>query len=264
MNYVNYKIIKYKIKFLNSIKNANFDKSVLYLKKYSNYYNKNNYIFIQTGGSIVQITNKKDLDDLIINISNLINTIFGKDIGNNIINEFNSKTNFNKITYPAEINFDILTKNIFKSFYSNSKTNKYFDDEFEIKINTIINNAIKETKTETKSKEYTNIKDLLDLLKTKEESEQTPEIKNIIGFNSPHPAIISTPIVYSQPMIYSQPMVYSPQIINWNSDDLGLNIKIVDDSTDSSSSELYSNFSEKTRKKYKKDKNKFGKNIIIY
>ena len=254
---MNYKIIKYKIKFLNSIKNSNFDKSKLYLKKYSNYYNQYNFnqTQIQIGGSIVEINNNKDLDKLMTNISSLMVSIFGKDLGDLIINEFKIKTNFNEITFPTEINLDIIIKNILKSIYSNLKTGKYSNDEFEKQINIIINNTFKENvpkkEPEIKLKEEKmDLKDLLNLIKTKEKPEQSDGIENIFSTYTPYPTKIYSP----NPIIYSQP------IVNWNYDDLGLNIKISDSLTESSDSSL--GFNKKKNKKYKK--NKFGKNIIIY
>ena len=254
MNCINYKIIKYKIKFLNSIKNSNFDKSKLYLKKYSNYYNQNNFnkTQIQIGGSILEITNNKDLDNLMTNITNLIISIFGKDLGHNVVNEFKTKTNFDKIKYPAEINLDIFIENVFKTAFS--------DNEFKKQIDVIIGETFKEIEPNKKiipgiklKEENIDIKDLLNLIKPEPKPEPKPElklelkpepkpepkpessnkIKNI--FDTPYPTII-----YSQnPMIYSQhiqPIQPIQPIINWNSDDLGLNIKISDSVTKSSRS----------------------------
>lgn len=277
MEHINYKIFKYKIKFLNSIVNTNFNKSGLYLKKYSTYINKNNFNSnsTQIGGSVVEIIDQKNLDDLMLNISNLINTIFGEDLGNTILNEFKTKSNFNKITFPAEINMEILIQNIFKSVYSNSETGKYSDDKFEKQINTYINEILKKNnyetksdiksdiKSETKSEEYNSVKYLLDLVKTKEQSEksekseQSEQLSEINKFFSPynHNQTIITPTI---PIIYSQP------VVNWNSDDLGINIKFSDATSYSSNSSSESDFSEKLSKKHKRQKNKFGNNVIIY
>lgn len=61
MEHIDYKIFKYKIKFLNSIVITNFNKSGLYLKKYLTYINKNNFYSksTQIGGSIVEIIDQK-------------------------------------------------------------------------------------------------------------------------------------------------------------------------------------------------------------
>lgn len=238
MELVDYKIFKYKLKFLNSIMDKNFNKSVLYLKKYSKYINKNNFSSnsIQIGGFVIEIIDQKNLDDLILNVSNLINTIFGEDLGNVILNEFKIKTNINKITFPTKINIDVFIKNILKTVYYNSETGKYYDDEFEKKINTYIIDIVNNyrTKSYSKLKDYDSVKYLLDLIKTKEKSVQLPEINNNQTIITP-----TISIMYLQP------------VVNWNSDDLGTNIKFSDTINHSSYLDSKSNFNKKLRKKNK-------------
>lgn len=131
------KINKYKLKFLNSIENKNYYKLIYYLQKYSTYTNLN-----QVGGihganiftNKYKIDNKEELEKMIKIINNLLNAIFGDEIGNEIISEYKKTFDIDNIEYGT-IDLNILFTDIFKSIYG--ETNTETNSTIEKQINNI-------------------------------------------------------------------------------------------------------------------------------
>ena len=146
------KINKYKLKFLYSLIKKSSNNLGTYLKKYSQYYN---LIQINT------VINTKE--DLKKSISNLLQSIFGKELYLDIINKSKINDNYN-ITF-SELNFDTISMDIFKSIhYTNSKSLQIDSsteyNEILEKINKIIVNTVKEIIPEQiKQKELSELKE---------------------------------------------------------------------------------------------------------
>lgn len=257
----NYKIYKYKLKFLYSLKKKNFVNSGVYLKKYSQYKNLD-----QFGGSKfdINIKSKYELNNLIENISKLLTTIFDEKISKDIISEFKSKVNFNDLKYPEYLNLDLLIKNIFKSIYTDAKTEK-LNDDINNKIDFLVEDTIKKLKSSKKEIDKESIK-LEESKKNKEsiktkKSDNYDELKKIINLLNSEKPIDSikkkdtkkffNPIFIQHPLIY-----YSFDRNNKNKNDF--NVKISESSTTNTDTDN----SKKIKSKYLKKEIK--KNIIIY
>ncbi len=250
-----YKINKYKLKLLHSIKHENkcLNKSNLYLKKYLNYFNNSNGLN-QIGGTPIKINTEKDFENFILNISKLLNTIFGDVLGKKIIDEFKSTINVKTIKYPNELDLDIIIKKILELIFFDSKNKKYHNNEFEKQINDIIEDTLKAIKSDqekTINQEEKQIKQ--ENQEEKQIKQENQEKNNIKSNNNIYHNPFMLPILYS-PMIF--PTNYSFEKIKNNSIS-----SESESSTDSSSSTELNVLNKNSTKKYK---NKFNKNIIIY
>lgn len=128
---------KYKLKFLKSIDDKNFNKSNIYFKKYLQYNSKVNLF----KNNITIMDSSNELNNFIDNIKKMFYTIYGTDIANKIFNEFNKSIKLNEINYPVELNLDTFMKKIFEVIYGNYIAN----DENGIfnQVNKIINDVNK-------------------------------------------------------------------------------------------------------------------------
>ena len=217
-----YKINKYKLKFLYSLIEKNPNNISTYLKKYS-YYTYLNYFMV--GGTNITINSNTELESLLSNITKLFNTIFGEKISTDLINKFKSKTNFNELKYPENLNLENLIINIFKVIHSNPKTNK-LDDNMLKQINKIIEETIGKIKS-TESEKQTK-------KQTEKSTEKQTEPKKKDNLN-----ILFNPI-FIQPQ-----SLYYP-----HNNNTGLNILISDSTT--------------TDESYKLNNKKLSENIVIY
>lgn len=242
-----YKINKYKLKFLYSLLEKNQHNTEIYLKKYSQYINLNN---CQIGGTNIKINSQTELENLLFNITKLFNAIFGEKISNDIMGEFKSKVKLNNLKYPEDLNLRTLIINIFKAIYSNQDTN-----ELDEKLLNQINGIIDKIKPYKPDKPVEQVK-----------HDETDKInkQNELKFNT-----LFNPI-FIQPQNFYYPFNQYDQYNNIP----GLNITIVDSSTTEETKET-----DKKYKKEKKDKtdkkdilvNKYFKknlkikdNIVIY
>lgn len=245
-NNENDKIIKYKLKFLYSLRDKKYDKLHIYLKKCSEYceHKNANYIKNQFGGAFVKIKSIDELNNLLSNIYNLLSTVLGSDMSNQIINKFKLSSNFDKIQYPVDFNFDKILKKIIFSIYTKT------DTEFEKKINDVINITVEKiNKKDIELKEKEKIKKIKKILETVESTERIDDKEKNKHINIP---------LHFNPIFISQPTFYP--YVNYNVNKVEPNLDIYNSDT-SSSDDL-------EKKQSSKNTNKINelmkKNIIIY
>jgi flagellar biosynthesis GTPase FlhF len=136
---------KYKIKFLYSIINSDFNKSVIYLKKYSQYHNpKRNLI----GGATIEM-DEVQLKKFVDNILGLLDDIYDEKGDKFFTEKFNNDEKvinlYKQINGPVNIDFDKIIKNIFETVF--------VDKNIIESIDKIIEEKVREVEAERKAKE---------------------------------------------------------------------------------------------------------------
>ena len=148
---------KYKIKFLYSIINRDFNKSGTYLKKFSQY---NNYKGYLVGGTPIELKEQKDLVMYVDNMKNVIKAILGDTLSKELIEKIDKGVE--NIRVPQTINSDDILNKIFESIYDNENNadNTDVNDVNDVNIvdlknelKKIINETTKQSKEDEKATE---------------------------------------------------------------------------------------------------------------
>ena len=249
------KTTKYKLKFLYSIKNKNFEKIPYYFKKYYMY--SNDIFHKQFGGSGIKITSKSELVYLIDKIYIFLENILGNEITSKIkkISETQTQKIIDNIdeTVNYEFDFNNVVKKILDPIYHGDEPDLNSDmiKELDEKINIVIKN----TTDELKKKQETDTEPIIE-----QKQKIIPDIKNVLKLiNSSNTKRNKyNDIPYYQPIFISQPLVGRTLNYDVNKLKSELDIEISDKHLDDEFDTTNKKNTDKYLKKILKD------NIVIY